>query len=719
VGSPLWAGRDQTEEGGDPPQGEHDAAVALAEQGGDGPEPASEPAQPGVAPVPADGLRRDWRVIGLLIVAAWVLPVLAYLVRADALLIVLIVWGTGGLLRAGGTVLDRLMLTVALLIGTAITAGLVFSLWPFGLNPIAVGGTALTVLILLGTALRRRPRWPRRVLGTDLALLGVMAVGAFVAYGPSRRPGTDVKLALAGITGDRLRHFSLFDTIHRLGGYPFLMQNQARHVVDPAMLVVYPPGMHFTYALLDVFITSRTSTGSPVDEMIRYNIYASLGYGFLVLCTAWGARWVAGPAMAGWRRAFLVAGIAAFLSAGVMTTVYWNGWDSQVFGMALLVLLAAVCLRPPTRPREHILVVTALCIAISMSYELFDPFAAVFVLLSLVIYRRRLIPHWRLLAGAVVVAVPAAASYIFAEYMQNALQATQTLLVTSKTEAMTKESLAAVVVLAVAGFAVARARRRQIAVGALAGSVLCGLAVAAYWLYQKHAIAAGAGNSYYFEKIVQAWVVLTLIGVGTAGHLLRLPRSAPFRIPSRGVAGAVTGCVAIAAAVVLTGSVYYGKPQFNYAEMKPGPHTTWERVWMSGDHINPGTADVLGYLNQRQMLGDGVPTLVIWSAGGQDNVDVSLQLADLNHAAGLYPDQIGGLGSSTGLSSAGESGPWTAADDAALTALEKSIAAAPVPIRLVTANASLAGKLEQWRAAHPAVRLSVVLAPSLPGPSGL
>ena len=37
------------------------------------------------------------------------------------------------------------MITAGLLAGTALAAGIVFSFWPFGLNPVAVGGTGLKV----------------------------------------------------------------------------------------------------------------------------------------------------------------------------------------------------------------------------------------------------------------------------------------------------------------------------------------------------------------------------------------------------------------------------------------------------------------------------------------------------------------------------------------------------------------------------------------------
>ena len=699
------------------------AAVSAPPPGPDAPA-ASDPdvpqagpdapqAGPGAAQRPA--ARRDPRVIALLIAASWVLPVLTNLVRADALLIVLIVWGTGGLLRVGGTVLDRLMITLGLLAGTAIAAGLVFSLWPFGLNPVAVAGTALTILVLLGTALRRRPRWPHRVLGTDIALVGALLVGTFVAYGPLRRGGTNLKLGYAGLTGDKLRDFSLFDTIHRVGGYPFLMQNQAHNIVDPGMLAQYPPGMHYLYALLDIFVTSRTDPGNPLSELLRYEYFTCLGYGFFVLCVAWAARWVAGPAMAGWRRTFLVTAITCFLSAGVMTTAIWCNWDPQILGMGLLALLAGVTARPPARPREQILLVAALCVAIFMTYELFAPFAVVLVVISGAVYRKRWLPHWRMAAIVAVVSVPAAVSEIIAAH-EAGLSSQGLALSVGFSVPMTQRSLAIIAFLVVVGFIAQRARRRSSALVSASAVVLCGIGVVAFWAYQHEHLHT---TTYYFEKAVQAWVVIALVAVGTAGHLLRVPPRFGLRVPSRGLTGAVVGCVAIALALVATDSYYYGKPQFTYGSMKTGPHTTWERVWMSGLHIFPNNEKALAYLHGQNLLGDGVPSLVLWGSTDLDNINMSLMMATFNHDQGQIAAQVNGMGITDELFSAGEGGkPWTKAQKQALATLEKTLAAATVPLRFITSNASVAQKLEQWAAQNPQHHLTVLHLPDLPADSG-
>ncbi len=634
---------------------------------------------------------RDPRLIGGLLAAAWALPVVTHLLHADALLIVVIVYVTGGLLRMGGTVLDRLMVTCGLLIGAAIAAGILFSYWPFGLNPVAIGGTALTVLLALGVVLGRRPRWPRRLLGSDLVLLGAAAAGSAVAFGPLWNASPGHRLAFAALTGDRVRHYSLFDTIHRIGGYTYLLQGKAKSIVDPGMLAVYPPGQHYTYALLDIFVMSRSDPGSPTAELLRYEIYTCLGYGFFVLCVAWGARWVAGPAMAGWRRTFMTAAIASFLCTGVLTTSIWCGWDPQIFGMGLLALLAACALRPPADGRLHILLMASLTVAIFLTYELFAPFVALILLVSAVVYRKRWLPHWRLAVAAAVVALPVSLSELLSA-KASGLQSSQAALSIGFAIPMSGYSLAVIGVLSLAGFATAAARRRPSAMAALVSGAACGLAVLAFWAYQRATIHT---TSYYFEKAVQAWVIVALVGVGTAGHLLRRPA-----LPSRGLVGAALGCCAVLAGFAATDSFWHGPISFSYAQMKPGAHTTWARVWSSGRYIFPSNRDAMSTLKARGLLGDGQPTLTVWENHSLENINLSLVMATLNRDDGEISPQIYQLDKLENLGTFPD-GATTADQLKALSALEGILAESPTPLRIIVGDGTLAGMLEQWGAQHP------------------
>ncbi|MGH3416258.1 MAG: hypothetical protein ACRDSS_07315, partial [Actinocrinis sp.] len=152
----------------------------------------------------------------VLFTGAWALPILTHLTGTDPLLVAVVVFGTGGLLRAGATIVDRLFITAALLVGLAIVGGLLFSLWPWGLEPVAIGGLALSLLVAAYLWRDAPPpwrAWPTRLLGSDLVLLLGFAAGALVAYWPSFGIGVPgplkagTQLGFAGMTGDRLRHF--------------------------------------------------------------------------------------------------------------------------------------------------------------------------------------------------------------------------------------------------------------------------------------------------------------------------------------------------------------------------------------------------------------------------------------------------------------------------------------------------------------------------------
>src|SRR5260221_5420996 len=98
-----------------------------------------------------------------LLAAAWVVPLLTHLLRADVVLLRVLVVATASLLTLGSTLFDRLFLAAVLLATASIPAGLLFSVWPWGLNPVPVAGGTLTVLIVAGVVLRRSPALPRRL----------------------------------------------------------------------------------------------------------------------------------------------------------------------------------------------------------------------------------------------------------------------------------------------------------------------------------------------------------------------------------------------------------------------------------------------------------------------------------------------------------------------------------------------------------------------------
>ena len=659
------------------------------------------------------------QVIAALFAGAWTVPILTQLTRTDPLVAVLIVFCTGGLVKVGATIVDRLFITLALLIGLAIAGGLLFSVWPFGLQPIAVGGLGLSLLVVAYVWLGAPPpwrSWPRRMLGSDAILLLGLVTGFLVAYWPSFTTAAGNRLGFAGMTGDRLRHFSLFDTIHRYGGYTFLMQGEVKNAVDPGVLAVYPPGQHYIYALADIFLRSNVNPGNPISEMIRYNIWVSLGYGFLVASAAWAARWAAGPTLTGWRRVSLTTGVAAFLSVGVFTSAVWCTWDPQVFAMAQIALMAAICFRPPRGWRTHAALMTLLFIAICLTYELFAPFGAILAAVSLFIYRKRLLRHWKVLLAVAIVAAPMALSEYAVAHAAGLNGSSAASQATGFTIPLSWAVLTVLGCLSVLGFAARSARRRPSAVAGLSAAVLSALAVLAMILHIEPAVLA---DIYYFQKLVQGWAVIMMVGAGSFGHLLRRPRLAV-----SGRRGFGIGLCAFLLAIGGTRSIWWSadltEPTVPAGDVNPGASwslsasSTWASAWMSKRYMVPDTIGPLSRLQSGRQLADHVPTIAVVFSDASSNVNLSLQIAVLNQDAGTMSaviygattDQYRGLNSSAGLFDAGVNGAaWTKTQLADLARLEAGIKAVGVPVRVIVVSRPLRTALENWGAQnHGAIR---------------
>ncbi len=569
--------------------------------------------------------------------------------------------------------------------------------------------------------------WPRRMLGSDAILLLGLAGGFVIAYWLSFRHGglATTGSARPGAPATGCGMFSLFDSIHRTnGGYSFLMQSKAKDALDPGQLTQYPPGQHYIYALADIFLRSNMNPGSTVDEFNRYNVWVSLGYGFFVLCVAWAARWVAGPALSGWRRVFLVTAIGAFLAIGSFSSAIWCTWDPQVFGMGLLALLAAFCFRPPTGMRTHVALMALLFIAICMTYELFAPFAVILIAVSLWTYRKRLLPHWKALLGVTVVSVPLALSEYAAAHAAGLSGSSSATSSTGFTIPLSWAVLTVLGCFSVLGFAARPARRLPSAQAALIAVLLSALAVLALAFYVQPSALA---NVYYFQKVVQAWAVVMMVGAGFFGHLLRRPK-----LPNVGWKGFGVGVCALLLAIGATRSFWWSTQYTQGAPLSannpnPGANwslgsgTTWASMWIGGSQA-PDNIGKLATLQADDLLLTHIPTITVVFRDSGSNVDLSLQLAVLNQNAGLMgavnyalpTDQYRGLNASGGLVCAGVNGtPWTAQDEADLAQLEAGIKAVGVPVRVIVASQPLQNVLEQWGAHNPGAIRDVMNLPSL------
>lgn len=685
------------------------------------------PADIPTAPTDADAHRpaapaggrtvRPGQVLAVAVAASWLVPIATQALHADIVLPVLIVLATAAQLTIGSTVLDRLIPAVGLVSGVAIAGGLLFSVWPWGLDPVPVAGLWLT--LLSGTAYvihartGRRPALPRRMTGSDLPLLAAAGYAGWVAVAPSLRGTPTQGLAYTTLTGDRMRQFGLFDTIHRVGGYPFLHWHAAAPVVDPKIGRIYPSGMHYLYALLDIFVTSRTDPGNPVAELDRYRCYAALGFAFLVLCIAWGARRVLGAATAGWQRALVVSAVGAWAATGVLTTMLWCTWDAEVLALAFLALAGAIAVRPIGRPAEQLVLVGALVAATGYTYSLYVPFAWALAAVFGFVNRRRLRPHLRLVLVVGPVSLLISVLSYLLELRYDTVSTSDALLTPGFAIGVPHSTLLILALLCVVGTLSAAGRRRPTTatLALLIGTAV--VIVAAFGLYQKAEIGF---TTYYFHKAMHPALVFGLMGAGTAVTALkqgRLSRAAgPWRHRAAGTAGALAGLIAVGAALP-------GPLQFRYQDMYPGPDTTWARVWTDGRQIFGVHGAALGYLANRHLLGDGRPTVALWDPAGTENRDLTLIMASLNHDSGAMGPIVYGLTDIDGLvriaAPSTPDGPLAPAADQALGSVTKLLQTSRVPLRVITPDPVAAARLRAFSAAHPALKLTVLFLPDLPG----
>jgi hypothetical protein len=401
------------------PNGAPRSTAGRAGAPGTGPEP--DPAGRTAAPVSAaaaDPGRRaagdgawaaGWpapvAVAGAL-VAAWAVPLALHAVRVDWLTLLAVVVGTASLLRGGPYLLDRLVLSMALLAGVGCVAVLVLPPWPWRLHPVLLGGLGLTALALLSAGLGRRPALPRPRSADALVLVPAGLIGSLFAAPFIGRSVADRAAVLYEVE-DPARHFAIYDTIRRVGGYPFQHAKEAAvSVIRPDL--TYPAGAHAVAAVLDNFVTSSVTVGDPVHALSRFVWYVVAGYTFLGLAVLWSARRLAGPAATAWSFAPIAGACVGYLVFSEMITTLMFGYVPQAVGTGYLVVLLGLLARPLRGTREQVLAVAALVVAIGFTYYLLLPIAAVAAVPYAVVARRRLRRRWLFTAVVALVAVPLA-----------------------------------------------------------------------------------------------------------------------------------------------------------------------------------------------------------------------------------------------------------------------------------------------------------------------
>jgi hypothetical protein len=641
-----------------------------------------------------------------LLAGAWLLPIITQVLHADWLLLVVLLIGIGSLLRAGYFLLDRLMLAGILLTGTLIAGGLLFSFWPWGLEPVPVAGTLLTVLVAVGMLTGRRPSLPLRLRGSDAIIVGAGVVSTWIMDAPVAGRSFVSQLPFTTAYEDKFAHFSIFDAIHRLGGYLFLHPAKMSTSVGDTTAAVYPQGSHYLYAVLDIFLRSTVNPGPVEAEYGRYFTYTLLGFGFLVVAVTWSARWVAGPAMGGWRRAFICSAVATLAAAGPLTGLVRYAFDSETVGLALLALIVAVTARPAGRPKEQVLLVASALIALFYAYNIYGALAGLGIIVAALVYRRRLLRHWVFTVVTAAVAVPVA---VLPSVMSlfSGFSATSQLDAPGAVFAISLILLACLALVLVSSMATRTGRRSGVWRTLSAQLALTAVAAVAVGLYQDSTLGH---TSYYFDKILTGGYVICLVGFGAAGLLLkpiRARESAPRQPRWRTELLPSVYAAAVAAALSLL------LPAASAVIQGTQPSAGWLESWTSG-RATSAVWPALDVLDRAHVLHDGKPTLILYS-----NVEVGRNYY-LSNFAGTFNRDLGvtertidaifSIGPIMGRGNPSYDRVRLADD----VKLEQAIVSGGVRhLQVIVSDRHLAAMLRSFAAAHPALGMTVSYMPQL------
>ncbi|PYC65404.1 hypothetical protein C7C45_29045 [Micromonospora arborensis] len=511
------------------------------------------------------------------LLACWLLPVAANAVHAGWLLPPVILLGTASLLRSGRNLLDRVVLALALLAGLTCAAGLLFTVWPWGLHPVPVSGCTLTALALASMLSRRAPQLPPPKW-SDLVPLAATALAAgYLATPYLQANGFGQRLNLAMTGEDNARHPALFDVIGRLGGYLFIDPDAAREHIFSG-LIHYPQGWHLTIALLDgVQNPGDTPTGPAL--MDHYIFWSLATFALLVLALIWATHHVAGP-LHPLRRLVLTIAVTALILGTELPRLLVAGYPGETFGLSLAAILTALIARPLHRLREQLVLVGALLIGIGFSYYLFLLPAGAMVLCWLIADRRRL----RARPGtATIVAVLTAALAplvavigVFVAGQSEALAAPSGVRpVATVTTTLGFGALVLAAVLARTNLG-ETTWRRYLAVVTVA-LLFCASMAAVN-------LAHGSRPAYYFGKTAHLLILVFIVGAAALARLLPVPAQSTDAEPRRrpitaALPAAATATLVTFAVLVGTGVVGGTGGYFH----RSGSNSTWATEWAHRD----------------------------------------------------------------------------------------------------------------------------------------
>ncbi|WP_018351829.1 hypothetical protein [Longispora albida] len=535
--------------------------------------------------------RRTIAFTALKVLGAWAVPFAAHAAGADFLLPVLVWLWLAALLRGGRTLLDRLVLSAAALYSAVCVLWLV----PLPMHPVPVAGMALTALALVP----RAPRLPwKRVPAGDWGIVAAVAAGAAFTVSPFAGKGFRGLLE-AFFAEDFSRHFVMFDSIRRFGGYLFYHSAETYPYLTAWLhYQSYPQGSHLVSALAANFVQGTTDPG---PGMAALNIYIWLhvaGWLLFLLVMLWAARWIARAT--GWTSLTLTALLTIFILYGEPVIVLMMSFPSEISGLTMVAMLTALCVRPLHRTREQIVLVGLLVTAVALTYYLFLPLAGLIALAWLVVYRRHVLRH-RLLAAVVMLGTAAGSAVLPLIAVFGAPVGDNLNLPGSS---LTGSRVPVLVVLGLTLLGIVASWRDRVWRSMALAAGIAVLATAALAVYQLSTVGR---TIYYFEKMWHQATVVVLVGTGAFVALIVRNR---FRY--------VTGLVVVAVAFVVMA-----------APKMPGVHS-WGKRYKSPNRVDgTGAALVIAALN-RWPQADGRVVLAV-SAEKESGFNATLYSGTLQH----------------------------------------------------------------------------------------
>ncbi|MFC1413602.1 hypothetical protein ACEZCY_30185 [Streptacidiphilus sp. N1-12] len=552
---------------------------------------------------------RSPKVLVSALALCWLLPLMLGALHLQVLTLVVALLAIGSLVRVGGGLVDRLMVSGLLLSGALMAFGLVASVWPWRLDPLPAGGVLLSVIALAGWYGDRRPRFALRLRWSDGIIAGTgLVVWHFVHRGVTGRLGDGMMMV-----GDRFSHFAIFESIGRIGGYLFLHQAAGQVSTIGNAAGVYPQGSHFLFAWVDVFVRSSTVPLSTPQSLSRYFTYVLLAFVLLCVCVVWATRWVAGPRLAGWRTGAVCAVSACLVLAEPLPELLREGFDSEIVGLAFVAVSVALLLRPAMGQTEYALVAAAGLVTVAYSYNIYVVFVALPIAAGLLLFRRRQRGHrvallvWLAAAGAVAL-LPSAIS-VFSHFDVGQQSVANGMVIHFDRATVIGLGLAVILSSLVS---LSRPTATQVLVLVAAVGTVAVLGVFAAWQIHRSGTV-----SYYFEKLALAAFVVFLTSLGSVGGLLRplarRGRSAP--LPRR-LQEPLLAVGVGAAALSLFAGFQWGIPSVGRtsAQWRLSSLVSWSTE-RQGNQLAEGTRTFMA----RDMARSTAPVITLYRGSGSLN----------------------------------------------------------------------------------------------------